>query len=597
MHAHKWHWTKCPKRAIFICIFILITTFNFAVSQPTSNDCVLNLGNSSWFSFSSCEGGDWGGFLYKKCCGGAFQEYLYALGQRANQTGQIYLDSTEQSNCLNTKHFEDNVLSCGIEKLTSGGGGCSGFSINDVHHRLRDNLRSLKEKCELVSSGDDWDQSCGSCMKSWEDIHSNNSESTKDESDICRFAVLVTLTSSRIEDETRVRKIYQCLGQDSDKVRSMYCNQQANLFVHRILQTGEHKRSIKIGTGICILIGGILGLVAIVLILYLSKRWCKSTFLQEKDASKCAMPKGSGNLAVPIKEVYSATNNLNELNFIGEGTAGKVYKGTLSNKQHVAVKHIINDGYVETFVREVRSLSYVRHPNLVALLGYCENKKECFLIYELCPNGNLSEWLFGKKNVLSWIQRLEIAIDSATGLWFLHTFPERCIVHRDIKPTNILLGTNFEAKLSDFGLSKVIELGEAYASSEVRGTFGYVDPEYQSNHQVNPLGDIYSFGVVLLQILSGKKVINMNMNKPLPLNKLAKSFSRVGSISTGFADPKLDGNYSAEAFDLTLKLALSCTALRQHRPSMEQVVIQLKEALDISTKASSSPHHSTQDLS
>jgi interleukin-1 receptor-associated kinase 1 len=91
-----------------------------------------------------------------------------------------------------------------------------------------------------------------------------------------------------------------------------------------------------------------------------------------------------------------------------------------------------------------------------------------------------------------------------------------------LQPTNILLGENFEAKLSDFGLSKIIELGETYVSSEVRGTFGYVDPDYQSNHHVNSSGDVYSFGIVLLQILSGKKVINMNLNTPLPLNKMVR---------------------------------------------------------------------------
>lgn len=142
---------------------------------------------------------------------------------------------------------------------------------------------------------------------------------------------------------------------------------------------------------------------------------------------------------------------------------GKVYKGILSNGQQVAVKHIINDEHMETFIREVTSVSHVRHPNLVALLGCCENEDECFLVYELCHNGNLSDWLFGtspnsinktffplsvsihimanhsnwwttgKAKVLSWMQRIEIAIGCARGLWFLHTYPEGCIVHRDIK--------------------------------------------------------------------------------------------------------------------------------------------------------------------
>ncbi|OWM71557.1 hypothetical protein CDL15_Pgr005744 [Punica granatum] len=291
-------------------------------------------------------------------------------------------------------------------------------------------------------------------------------------------------------------------------------------------------------------------------------------------------------LEVPIKEVYTATNNLHQSNVIGQGTAGKVYKGIMSTHQQVAIKHIIEEN-VDTVIREVTSLSHVKHPNLVSLLGCCVNEDECFLIYELCPNGNLSEWIFGKDKALSWIRRLEIAVGSATGLSFLHTYPEGCIVHRDIKPTNILLGPNFEAKLSDFGLSKVIEAGQTHVSSEVRGTFGYLDPKYQDNRRVNSSGDVYSFGIVLLQILSGKKVVNLNEDKPMSLDKRAKGLTKGGNTME-FADPKLDGEYSVEAFDLTLRLALSCTTMKQERPSMEQVLVILQEALEISTRAKAS---------
>ncbi|XP_075659190.1 putative LRR receptor-like serine/threonine-protein kinase At1g67720, partial [Castanea sativa] len=260
---------------------------------------------------------------------------------------------------------------------------------------------------------------------------------------------------------------------------------------------------------------------------------------------------------------------------------GKVYKGVLSDGQHIAVKHIINDGHVETFVREVTSLSHVRHPNLVRLIGYCENQDEYFLVYELCHNGNLSEWLFGKAKVLSWIKRVEIAIDSARGLWFLHTYPEGCIVHRGIKPTNILINANFRAKLSDFGLSRVMEVDQSHVSSEVRGTFGYVDPEYRKNHHVSASGDVYSFGVVLLQLLSGQRVINLDSKRTMSLNKMARFLARGGDI-TQLADPKLNGEYSVEGFELILKLALSSTGLKQQRPSMEQVVSGLEKAFQIS---------------
>ncbi|XP_022632494.1 probable receptor-like protein kinase At5g18500 [Vigna radiata var. radiata] len=289
----------------------------------------------------------------------------------------------------------------------------------------------------------------------------------------------------------------------------------------------------------------------------------------------------SPSLKITLKDVYAATDNLSASNFIGQGIAGKVYKGVLSNNQSVAVKHITNECYIETFVREVRSLSHVRHHNLVALLGYCESEAECFLVYELCHNGNLSEWLFGNGKVLSWIQRLEIAIDSARGLEFLHTYPNGCIVHRDIKPSNILIDTNFQAKLSDFGLSRVMDLGQSYVSSEVRGTFGYIDPEYRANHHVKASGDVYSFGIMLLQLLSGQRILNIDFERPMSLGKMARDVVRGGDISE-FADPKLEGKYSVEAFDIVLKLALSCIGLKRQRPSIGQVLYSLQKTLDIS---------------
>lgn len=182
------------------------------------------------------------------------------------------------------------------------------------------------------------------------------------------------------------------------------------------------------------------------------------------------------------------------------------------------------------------------------------------------------------------------------------------------QPTNILISANFEGKLSDFGLSKVMDVGQSFVSSEVRGTFGYVDPEYRRNRHVNASGDVYSFGIVLLQLLSGQRVINLNMNRPMPLGRRVRinafiKFSKVifpmitcrmnvlstsqaklltkGGNIAEFADQKLNEEYSAEAFDLVLKLALSCTGLKQQRPSMEQVVSRLEQALDMSTEGKS----------
>ncbi|KAG8366147.1 hypothetical protein BUALT_Bualt17G0045700 [Buddleja alternifolia] len=528
--------------------------FHFTFLQALAQKCVLDMNvPSSWNQSNGVEG-NWGGFLTNNSCRSPFERYLYSLSKKANKTGEIFLNITEQKYCTSSDKY---VLSCGIERLSSGNGGCSDYSVTNVVNKLGSSLENLDENCKnLGSNSEDDHEECNSCLGRWEKIHD----------DVCRFSVLVSLTSRRIYDVEWIKSMYTCLG------NGIPVDDQA-----------RERHKIKFITGLEVLVGGVGGVSMIVAIVWM---------IMFKKKTKAKPPKGinahddsffeeSTSDKISLREVYLATDNLNASNFIGQGVAGKVYKGVLLDGRRIAVKHIINDGHMETFVREVTSLSHIKHPNLVALLGHCDGEDESFLIYELCDNGNLSEWLFGKQKILTWIQRLEIAIDCARGLWFLHTYPEGCIVHRDIKPTNILLGSNFQAKLSDFGLSKVICMGLSYVSSEVRGTFGYVDPEYQKNHHVHSSTDVYSFGIVLLQLLSGQRVINMDVNRPMPLSRMAKNLIKGGDI-TEFADQKLNGQYSVEAFQLIFKLALSCIGLKQQRPCMEKVVSVLEKAHRIS---------------
>ncbi|KAL0385564.1 UNVERIFIED_CONTAM: putative receptor-like protein kinase [Sesamum radiatum] len=516
----------------------LSISYRYTFLQAAADECVLDMRTPLSWNESNVVGGNWGGFLSSNSCGSPFELYLYALAKKANVTGEIFLNVTEQKACLSTLNTaEKDVFSCGIGRLTSGAGGCSDYSVMDVVSKLGNELRTLDENCNNLGSKSESDEECSSCLRRWEKMAGSGNSSNgliREEADVCSFSVLVSLTSRRVNEIGWIKSIYTCLGNEgpiADKAT-------------------EGK---------------------------------KMTFITARDGSFSKEP---SSVEVSLKEVLLATNNLSASNFIGQGVAGKVYKGVLSNGQRIAVKHITNDGHMETFVREVTSLSHVKHPNLVELLGHCDGNDESFLVYELCDNGNLSEWLFGKQKSLTWTQRLDIAIDSARGLCFLHTYPDGCIVHRDVKPTNILLGTNFRAKLSDFGLSKVICMGLSYVSSEVRGTFGYVDPEYQKNRHVHSSTDVYSFGIVLLQLLSGQRVINLEATRPIPLTKMAKNLGRGGDV-TDFADPKLNGEYSVEGFRVTVKLALSCTGLKQQRPSMEKVVAVLEKARRVSEAAAS----------
>ncbi|KAL1565646.1 putative serine/threonine-protein kinase PBL23 isoform X1 [Salvia divinorum] len=517
--------------------------------------CVLDMKTPSSWNDSRVVGGNWGGFVNNNTCAQALETYLYALAKNANKTGEIFLNITQQKACLSSTNMtEKGVFTCGIERLISGRGGCSDYSVEDVVNEQATQLQNLNQGCN---------EECSSCLKRWEQMDF----SIEEEADICRFSVLVSLTSRRASDMEWIDSIYTCLGDGIP-----------------LADEGKQEKKITLTKDLEIVAGGVGAIsiaVAILCLIFFKKRAKTRPSKEIIYEGENSCWEQSSSIKISVREVHQATDNLSATNFIGQGIAGKVYKGILWNGEAVAVKHILNEGHMETFVREVRSLSHVKHPNLVQLLGHCDGEDESFLVYQLCHNGNLSEWLFGKHRLLSWIRRVEIALDCGRGLWFLHTYPEGCIVHRDVKPTNILLGSNFEAKLSDFGLSKVISMGFSHVSSEVRGTFGYVDPEYQKDRHVHSSTDVYSFGVVLLQLLSGQRVINLEVTRPVPLSKKAKNLIKGGDI-TEFADPKLNGEYSFEGFEMILKLALCCIGVKHQRPSMERVVSLLEEAHRIS---------------
>ncbi|CAN4123959.1 unnamed protein product [Withania somnifera] len=572
---------KTPALIVFITIFSISLDFVFSQTTSTFHKCVLDMNISSSSSGEACKTLDsnWDDFLTHPCCGLPFNRYLRALAHWTNQTRLIFLNSTQQSDCLTSmNNSSSDDFSCGIEKLTSGAGGCSDYSDIDVVNKLGSRLKSLRDDCSLMDSEGGLSKGCNQCLRTWRAIASSSkNDSMKLEDNICRFSMLILLTSQRVSDDSWIDKIFHCLGDNS--LPSAYSADEGG---------SETRHRTKFKRDLWILIGGVAGMVVMIIVALwiLLKRKTEVKPSSGRYISDESYSDESSYRRLSLKEIYSATDNLSMSNFIGQGIAGKVYKGILADRQHVAIKHIIKDEQMESFVREVTSLSHIKHPNLVSLLGHYDGPNECFLVYELCHNGNLSEWLFGKSKYLSWRRRLEIALDCARGLLFLHSYPQGSIVHRDIKPANILLSASFEAKLSDFGLSKIISIGHSYASSEVRGTFGYVDPEYQKNRHVNSYGDVYSFGIVLLQLLSGQRVINLDLKNPMPLSKMAKNLTKGGNIKE-FADPKLEGKFSIEAFEILLKLALTSIGLKQQRPSMEQVVIKLEEALDLSTRVES----------
>lgn len=295
-----------------------------------------------------------------------------------------------------------------------------------------------------------------------------------------------------------------------------------------------------------------------------------------------------GSSVFTFREMEEATRSFSDGNFLGKGGFGRVYKGILRSGEIVAIKKMELPAFKEAegereFRVEVDILSRLDHQNLVSLIGYCADGKDRFLVYEYMKNGNLQDRLNGIGDAkMYWPLRLKVALGAAKGLAYLHSGCDVGIpiVHRDFKSTNILLDTNFEAKISDFGLAKLLPEGqETYVTARVLGTFGYFDPEYTSTGKLTLQSDVYAFGVVLLELLTGRRAVDLNQgpndqNLVLQVRHILNDRKKLRKV----LDPELGrGTFTMESIAMFANLASRCVRIESsERPSMEECVKELQ---------------------
>lgn len=311
----------------------------------------------------------------------------------------------------------------------------------------------------------------------------------------------------------------------------------------------------------------------------------------EKGEEKIQVKVISGNCyQFTLAEIISATNNFNDDLVIGEGGFGKVYKGIimLDEETSVAIKRAKPSSRqgLKEFQNEINFHSFY-HMNLVSLLGYCQESIELILVYEYMDQGPLCDHLYKKqKQPLPWNKRLEICVGAARGIHYLHTGRKNPVIHRDIKSSNILLDQNLVPKIADFGLSRMVNsIYHTHVSTQVKGTFGYLDPEYYKRRKVSEKSDVYSFGVVLFEVLSGRPAVNSmaveEENEKVGLVEWAMNCYQSGTIDK-LVDSCLEGKIGQECLMAFVEIGVKCLAnMSSERPTMGEVVSNLEKILSL----------------
>ncbi|KAG0585808.1 hypothetical protein KC19_2G040800 [Ceratodon purpureus] len=373
------------------------------------------------------------------------------------------------------------------------------------------------------------------------------------------------------------------------------------------------KTSQKLGVGavVGVAVGGavLVAVTILLLCLFLRRRKSRSSEGSKSHPDFFSTGKEGGSLRfnsinweVPngvqrftIIELINATNGFDKAHEIGEGGFGKVFVGNFPDGRVLAIKRAApvsanEEAGHHQFRNEVLLLSRLHHKNLVRLEGFCDEGGYQVLVYEFMKLGNLHSLLHeseqgknaGKYIMLDWYKRLEIALHVAQGLDYLHSFADPPVIHRDVKPSNILLDENLVAKVADFGISRESPEVDTHVSTRPAGTAGYFDPQYFLRRQLTPASDVYSFGVVLLELITGRRAIDLTVTSDdsnlieWTKNQRDRNPGSVVSI----VDHKLEGTYPHEMYTKLVDLALICASFeRNKRPSMKYVVSVLEPLL------------------
>jgi len=342
-------------------------------------------------------------------------------------------------------------------------------------------------------------------------------------------------------------------------------------------QKGGSKRRLVIGLSLGL---GAAILIVIVGVTFLVRWMLRTTGMEDTSLFDHAMDHDFEKVSLPkrfsYEELATATNNFATENKIGQGGFGAVYMGFMRElNTYVAIKKVSRGSRqgVKEYMSEVKIFGQLRHKNLVQLFGWCHQHEDLLLIYEFMENGSLDSYLFKGKGLLTWKVRYNIARGLASALLYLHEEWEECVLHRDIKSSNVMLDSNFNTKLGDFGLARLMDHGTESKTTGLAGTIGYLPPEATTRGKASRESDVFSFGVVALEIACGRKAIESNMKEEeIYLVDWVWKLHGMGDVLKA-SDPSLYGHFDEKEMEILVKVGLWCTHTDYLlRPTMRQAV-------------------------
>ncbi|KAL4332568.1 hypothetical protein GQ457_07G006910 [Hibiscus cannabinus] len=340
---------------------------------------------------------------------------------------------------------------------------------------------------------------------------------------------------------------------------------------------GDTARNVKIVIGVVVPVGVLIAGTAMALMIWWRKKHVKRRTLEEINLTSMNedLERGAGPRRFSYSDLALATNNFSEHRKLGEGGFGAVFRGYLNDLgMAVAVKRISSGSRQgkKEYVTEVKVISRLRHRNLVQLIGWCHDQKEFILVYEFMPNGSLDSHLFGNKAPLTWSVRYRISLGLASALLYLHEEWEQCVVHRDIKSSNVMLDSSFNVKLGDFGLARLMDHELGPKTTGLAGTLGYLAPEYISTGRASKESDVYSFGVVLLEIVTGRKSADPRGKSDMGLVEGIWGYYGKGDLLLA-VDRKLDKDFDENQVECLMIVGLWCAHPDcNSRPSIRQAI-------------------------